>query len=99
MLIAKLTFRLLDILQTYRSGAIDNARYRLVGVIEHRGRTVTAVHFVAYVRGSRIASEQERSSSPSSSWFCAEDDTVREVSLDEVLEREAFLLFYERVED
>ena len=36
MLIAKLTFRLFDILQTYRSGAIDNARYRLVGVIEHR---------------------------------------------------------------
>jgi len=54
---------------------------------------------VAYVRGSRIASEQEPSSSPSSSWFCADNDTVTEVSLDEVLKQEAFLLFYKRIED
>jgi len=97
MLIAKLTFRLLDILQTYRSGAIDNARYRLVGVIEHCRRTITRGHFVAYVRESRIVSEQETSSS-SSSWFRANDKSIREVSLDKVLKCEAFLLFYEKVE-
>ena len=84
-------------MQTFRSGDKDNAIYRLVGVIEHRGRTVTVGHFVAYVRGSRIFSEQETSSS-SSCWFRANDKSIREVSLDEVLKCEAFLLFYEKVE-
>jgi len=83
--------------QIFRSEDKHNTRYWL-GVIEHIGSSIAVGRCVAYVRGSRIASEQERSSSPSSSWFCAEDDTVTEVCLDEVLEREAFLLFYERVE-
>ena len=83
-------------MQTFRSGDKDNAIYRLVGVIEHRGRTVTVEHFVAYVRGSRIFSEQETSSS-SSSWFRAKDKSIREVSLVEVLKCEAFL-FYEKIE-
>ena len=81
---------------TFRSGDKDNARYCLVGVIEHRGRTVTAGHFVAYVRGSRIFSKQETSSG-SSSWFRAIDKSIREVSLDQVLKCEAFL-FYEKIE-
>jgi ubiquitin carboxyl-terminal hydrolase 16/45 len=54
-------------------------------------------HFVAYVRESRIVSEQE-TSSRSSSWFGANDNSIREVSLDEVLKCEALLLFYEKVE-
>ena len=82
---------------TFRSGDKDNARYCLVGVIEHCGRTVTVGHFVAYVRGSRISSEQETSCN-TSSWFRALDKSIREVSLDQVLKCEAFLLFYEKVE-
>jgi ubiquitin carboxyl-terminal hydrolase 16/45 len=83
-------------LQIFRSADKDDARYRLVGVIEHLGRTVTPGHFVAYVRGSRIVSEQELSSS-SSSWFQANDTRIRNISLDDVLKREAFLLFYEKI--
>lgn len=79
-----------------RSADKDDARYRLVGVIEHLGRTVTPGHFVAYVRGSRIVSEQKLSSS-SSSWFQANDTRIRNISLDDVLKREAFLLFYEKI--
>jgi ubiquitin carboxyl-terminal hydrolase 16/45 len=52
---------------------------------------------IADVRGSRIVSEQEPSSS-SSSWFHANDTDIREISLDEVLKCEAFLLFYEKIE-
>jgi len=53
-------------------------------------------HLVAYVRGSRIFSEQETSGS-SSCWFHANDKSIREVSLDEVLKCKAFL-FYEKIE-
>jgi hypothetical protein len=45
---------------------------------------------------STIFSEQERSSS-SSSWFRANDKSIREVSLVEVLKSEAFL-FYKKIE-
>jgi len=79
------------------SGDKDNAKCRLVGAIEHCRRTITGGHFVAYVRENRIVSEQETSSS-SSSWFRANDKSIREVSLDKVLKCEAFLLFYEKVE-
>ncbi|CAL5009110.1 unnamed protein product [Urochloa decumbens] len=81
-----------------RSKDKDNARYRLVGVIQHMGNALKEGHCVAYVRGSRTGSEQQQSSG-SSKWFCADDSTVREVSLANVLKCEAYLLFYERIED
>nr|CAB3479689.1 unnamed protein product [Digitaria exilis] len=80
-----------------RSEDKGNARYRLVGVIEHIGSSIEEGYHVAYVRGNRIVSEQKPTSS-SSSWFYANDDDIREVSLDEVLMCEAFLLFYERID-
>ncbi|CAL5009489.1 unnamed protein product [Urochloa decumbens] len=81
-----------------RSKDKDNARYRLVGVIQHMGNALKEGHCVAYVRGSRTGSEEQQSSG-SSKWFCADDSTVREVSLANVLKCEAYLLFYERIED
>ncbi|CAO2200254.1 unnamed protein product [Urochloa humidicola] len=81
-----------------RSKDKDNARYRLVGVIQHIGNSLKEGHYVAYVRGSRTGSEQQESSGPSK-WFCADESTVGEVSLASILKREAYLLFYERVED
>uniref|UniRef100_A0A0E0LX61 Ubiquitinyl hydrolase 1 n=1 Tax=Oryza punctata TaxID=4537 RepID=A0A0E0LX61_ORYPU len=71
----------------------DNLSYRLVGVVEHRGLGNDAGHFLAYVRASP---RQQTSGSPS--WFRASDDNIREVSLEEVLKCEAYLLFYERME-
>lgn len=72
----------------------DNFSYRLVGVIEHRGGFNADVgHYIAYVRSSH-----QQQSSSSSSWFYASDANVREVSLEEVLKCEAYMLFYERME-
>ncbi|XP_042064796.1 ubiquitin carboxyl-terminal hydrolase 2-like isoform X2 [Salvia splendens] len=56
--------------------------YRLVGVVEHLG-TMRGGHYVAYVRSK-------------GAWYHASDAYVRQVSLDEVLRCEAYILFYER---
>ncbi|KAK4795071.1 hypothetical protein SAY86_013065 [Trapa natans] len=58
--------------------------YRLQGVVEHLG-TMRGGHYVAYVRGH------------SSVWYHVSDAYVREVSLDEVLRCDAYILFYELV--
>ncbi|KAL5222676.1 hypothetical protein ABZP36_027389 [Zizania latifolia] len=71
----------------------DNSSYRLVGVIEHCGPSTNVGHWVAYVRASG-----EQPDWGSSSWFCASDAIIREVSLEEVLRCEANLLFYERIQ-
>ncbi|XP_015695788.1 ubiquitin carboxyl-terminal hydrolase 1-like [Oryza brachyantha] len=71
-----------------------NSSYRLVGVVEHLGQGNDAGHFVAYVRPSH-----PEQTSGSSSWFRASDENIREISLEEVLKCEAYLLFYERMED
>ncbi|KAF0914449.1 hypothetical protein E2562_028527 [Oryza meyeriana var. granulata] len=80
-----------------RSKKNDNTTYRLVGVVEHLG-TMAAGHYVAYVRTGKIGGRQQRITD-SKSWFYASDAQVREASLEEVLNCEAYILFYERVED
>lgn len=71
--------------------------YRLVGVVEHLG-TMTGGHYIAYVRAGKIGGRQQQSSGQKS-WFYASDGQVREASLEEVLNCEAYILFYERVGD
>ncbi|KAL5229919.1 hypothetical protein ABZP36_028695 [Zizania latifolia] len=71
----------------------DNSSYRLAGVVEHRGHGNDAGHYVAYVRASH-----RQQTSGSSSWFLANDVNIKEISLEKVLECEAYLLFYERME-
>ncbi|XP_038989738.1 ubiquitin carboxyl-terminal hydrolase 1-like [Phoenix dactylifera] len=66
--------------------------YRLIGVVEHSG-TMAGGHYVAYVRGERRQGMTKNAGSPA--WFCASDDQVRGVSLSEVLQSEAYILFYE----
>ncbi|KAF3794141.1 Ubiquitin carboxyl-terminal hydrolase 2 [Nymphaea thermarum] len=71
--------------------------YHLVGVVEHSG-TMRGGHYVAYVRGqenrSSFAVAQESQSA--SVWHYISDNYVRQVSLREVLQSEAYILFYER---
>ncbi|XP_015695675.1 ubiquitin carboxyl-terminal hydrolase 2-like [Oryza brachyantha] len=70
----------------------DNSSYLLVGVIEHLGPRTSAGHWIAYVRQSR-----EQPDGGSSSWFCANDMNIREVSLEQVLKCEGQHFFYERI--
>jgi ubiquitin carboxyl-terminal hydrolase 16/45 len=80
-----------------RSKENDSTTYRLVGVVEHMG-SMTGGHYIAYVRACKIGGRQQHPRSVSkSSWFYASDGHVREASLEEVLNCEAYLLFYERV--
>lgn len=78
-----------------RSKENDVTTYRLVAVVEHMG-TMTGGHYVAYVRSGKIGGRQQQSGA-SKSWFYASDSQVRETSLQEVLNCEAYILFYERV--
>ena len=55
-------------------------------------------HYIAYVRARRLGNQQEGSSC-SSSWFRANDHCIGQVTLEQVLNSEAYILFYERVED
>jgi ubiquitin carboxyl-terminal hydrolase 16/45 len=75
----------------FRSEDKDNSSYRLSGVIEHIGDSLHSGHNVAYVRASTIGSG-------SSLWFRASDDHISQVSLEEVLKCEVYVLFYERME-
>jgi ubiquitin carboxyl-terminal hydrolase 16/45 len=76
----------------------DNSLYRLAGVVEHRGTgSLDEGHYVAYVRARRLGNHQQQSSC-SFSWFRADDSVISQVTLEEVLKREAYILFYERVE-
>ena len=56
--------------------------YRLAGVVEHIGEgSLKSGHYIAYVRARRLANQQEGSSC-SSSWFCADDRQIRQVTLE-----------------
>lgn len=68
----------------------------MVGVVEHSG-TMRGGHYVAYVRGGQRNREKvDNKENESSTWYHASDAYVRQVSLDEVLRCEAYILFYER---
>lgn len=64
--------------------------YQLIGTVEHSG-TMRGGHYVAYVKG-----ESEDSTEGKSTWYYISDSHVRKTSLDDVLQSEAYLLFYER---
>ncbi|CAI0436584.1 unnamed protein product [Linum tenue] len=77
--------------------------YRLTGVVEHMG-TMRGGHYVAYVRGRERSKKQVGGDENGGGggdgdwvWYYASDGHVKEVSLDEVLRCEAYILFYERV--
>uniref|UniRef100_A0ACD5YE17 Uncharacterized protein n=1 Tax=Avena sativa TaxID=4498 RepID=A0ACD5YE17_AVESA len=80
-----------------RSKENDSTTYRLVAVVEHMG-SMTCGHYVAYVRSGKIGGRQQQSRA-TKSWFYASDSQVRETSLQEVLNCEAYILFYEKAAD
>lgn len=76
-------------------GVREKCRYHLVGVVEHSG-TMRGGHYVAYVKGQRSRGKAEKEEG-NSMWFYTSDAYVREVSLTDVLQSEAYILFYEKV--
>lgn len=77
----------------------DKYEYRLVGVVEHLG-TMRGGHYVAYVRGSekgRGKSDKENTPGGDFVWYYTSDAHVHEVSLEDVLRCEAYILFYEKI--
>ncbi|XP_057841225.2 ubiquitin carboxyl-terminal hydrolase 2 isoform X2 [Cryptomeria japonica] len=76
----------------------DNCVYYLRGVVEHMG-TMRSGHYVAYVRCCEDENYQDagRDGQPEKSlWYYASDSHVRRISFSEVLQSEAYLLFYEK---
>ncbi|CAN4120790.1 unnamed protein product [Withania somnifera] len=70
-------------------------KYRLLGVVEHSG-TMRGGHYVAYVRGGPKVAGKDKDSEDYV-WYYASDAYVREVTPEEVLQSEAYILFYEEI--
>ncbi|KAL5474041.1 hypothetical protein EMCRGX_G028614 [Ephydatia muelleri] len=58
--------------------------YRLYAVVEHLGFSIHSGHYICYVRNSNGI------------WYCMNDAKVSQTSINNVLRREAYLLFYIR---
>jgi ubiquitin carboxyl-terminal hydrolase 16/45 len=54
-------------------------------------------HYVSYVRAGDKSRGKTEKENGGSIWYHASDAYVREVSQDEVLHREAYILFYEKI--
>ena len=66
-----------------RDGNGQEICYRLTGMIRHRGVSIAAGHYIAYVL---IDGE----------WYEADDEVMEHVSWPTVLSKQAYMLFYER---
>jgi len=65
----------------------EDCIYQLIGVVEHKG-AMGHGHYVAYVK-----CDQE---DYAGQWFRVSDSLVKEVSLSNVLQSQAYILFYEK---
>lgn len=65
----------------------QNSLYKLTGVVEHWGKSVTDGHYVAYCKNYCNLRKTE-------GWFYLNDTLVRPTDLKDVLQKHAYLLFY-----
>ncbi|XP_026421742.1 ubiquitin carboxyl-terminal hydrolase 16-like isoform X2 [Papaver somniferum] len=70
----------------------DKLEYHLIGVVVHEGSVDTG-HCFAYVRGDKSGGSEEDNKDFT---YCLDDLVVREVSLQQVLQSQAYMLFYEK---
>ncbi|VDL91214.1 unnamed protein product [Schistocephalus solidus] len=71
---------------------LDNARYRLYGVVYHRGGTERG-HYTAKCL-VRLPNSEEQS------WYNFDDDNVSPITdLSEIVQSSAYILFYERIKE
>ena len=71
----------------------NDQAYKLTAVVEHIGDMFSG-HFVTYRRSPYVRAGERFSNK----WLYTSDMAVREVSADEVLKAEAYMLFYERIQ-
>jgi hypothetical protein len=60
-------------------------KYRLFGVVVHDGHSTHSGHYYSFIRASNHI------------WYCMNDESVSQVSLNTVLRQKAYLLFYSAV--
>ncbi|KAI0240480.1 Ubiquitin carboxyl-terminal hydrolase 30 [Lamellibrachia satsuma] len=81
--------------QAYRSevsqSVAERNTYKLVGVLVHLG-DVFSGHFVTYRRSPSMNGQRFPAR-----WLCTSDTVVKRVSLEEVLQSDAYMLFYEKI--
>lgn len=78
----------------------ESCLYRLVSVVEHFGKAGSG-HYTVYrsVRADSYKEVPDEQFEPASmSWFCISDSEVHRVSEKDVLDAEASLLFYEKID-
>ncbi len=66
------------------SGGEGHVKYDLCGVVVHSGQSIVMGHYFAYVRGANRL------------WYLMDDDMVRQARAPDVLNQEAYMLFYYR---
>lgn len=62
--------------------ADDLSKYRLFGVVVHEGHSTHSGHYYSFIRASNHL------------WYCMNDESVTQVSLNTVLRQNAYILFY-----
>lgn len=65
--------------------------YELAAVVEHLGGALASGHYQTY---RRVNSPGELPQDRSVQWYCCSDTTVQPVGLEQVLQAQAYLLFY-----
>ena len=90
--------KICSFLSIHRSKDKEKYHYRLLGIVEHLG-SMRGGHYVSYVRAGDKSRGKTEKENGGSIWYHANDAYVHEVSQDEVLHCEAYILFYEKIWD
>eukprot|EP00762_Andalucia_godoyi_P000663 ANDGO_05358.mRNA.1 putative ubiquitin carboxyl-terminal hydrolase 16 len=74
-------------MKPYTTNKDTNVEYDLCGVVVHSGASLSSGHYFAFVKAAN------------GSWYCMDDSRVSPVSINIVLQQNAYVLFYNRKSD
>ena len=72
---------------SYNNNQQPYHEYDLCGVVNHIGNTVARGHYIAYCKGIQTHK-----------WFRFDDEAVEELNINEIVDPNAYILFYTRKE-
>ena len=61
-----------------------NTEYRIMGIVVHKGTSISGGHYVSYVRAEE-------------NWFKTDDEKVTTVQWHTVRKKKVYMIFYERI--